>query len=62
MPTPSTATVNRGSRPPGGLSYSWNSRFLDAATCESLAAVQLPQRVAMGFCGNWTPLTETDRR
>lgn len=29
--------------------------ILDAATCESVATVHLPQRVPMGFHGNWTP-------
>ena len=29
--------------------------LLDAQTCESLATVHLPQRVPMGFHGNWSP-------
>jgi carotenoid cleavage dioxygenase len=29
--------------------------LLDAQTCESVATVQLPQRVPMGFHGNWAP-------
>ncbi|WP_409436425.1 carotenoid oxygenase family protein [Mycobacterium sp. SMC-14] len=29
--------------------------ILDAATCEPVATVHLPQRVPMGFHGNWTP-------
>ncbi|MBS9534938.1 carotenoid oxygenase family protein [Mycobacterium sp. M1] len=29
--------------------------MLDAATCEPLATVHLPQRVPMGFHGNWAP-------
>ncbi|MEO6794946.1 MAG: carotenoid oxygenase family protein [Mycobacterium sp.] len=29
--------------------------ILDAATCEPLATVHLPQRVPMGFHGNWAP-------
>lgn len=30
--------------------------ILDAATCESVATVHLPQRVPVGFHGNWTPV------
>lgn len=30
--------------------------ILDAATCEAVATVHLPQRVPMGFHGNWTPV------
>lgn len=30
--------------------------ILDAATCEPVATVHLPQRVPMGFHGNWTPV------
>jgi carotenoid cleavage dioxygenase len=29
--------------------------LLDAQTCESVATVHLPQRVPMGFHGNWSP-------
>ena len=29
--------------------------LLDAQTCESMATVHLPQRVPMGFHGNWAP-------
>jgi carotenoid cleavage dioxygenase len=29
--------------------------LLDAQTCESMATVHLPQRVPMGFHGNWSP-------
>jgi carotenoid cleavage dioxygenase len=29
--------------------------LLDAQTCESVATVHLPQRVPMGFHGNWAP-------
>jgi carotenoid cleavage dioxygenase len=29
--------------------------LLDAQTLESVATVHLPQRVPMGFHGNWTP-------
>lgn len=29
--------------------------ILDAQTCESMATVHLPQRVPMGFHGNWAP-------
>lgn len=29
--------------------------ILDAASCEPMATVHLPQRVPMGFHGNWTP-------
>jgi carotenoid cleavage oxygenase len=29
--------------------------LLDAQTCESLATIHLPQRVPMGFHGNWSP-------
>jgi carotenoid cleavage dioxygenase len=29
--------------------------LLDAHTCESVATVHLPQRVPMGFHGNWAP-------
>jgi carotenoid cleavage oxygenase len=29
--------------------------LLDAQTCESMAVVHLPQRVPMGFHGNWSP-------
>jgi carotenoid cleavage oxygenase len=29
--------------------------LLDAQTCESVAVVHLPQRVPMGFHGNWSP-------
>jgi carotenoid cleavage dioxygenase len=29
--------------------------LLDAQTCESVATVRLPQRVPMGFHGNWSP-------
>ncbi|MGH3557852.1 MAG: carotenoid oxygenase family protein [Mycobacterium sp.] len=29
--------------------------LLDAETCESVATVHLPQRVPMGFHGNWSP-------
>jgi carotenoid cleavage dioxygenase len=31
--------------------------LLDAQTCESVATVHLPQRVPMGFHGNWAPRT-----
>ena len=30
--------------------------LLDAATLESVATVHLPQRVPMGFHGNWAPV------
>jgi carotenoid cleavage dioxygenase len=30
---------------------------LDAQTCEPVATVHLPQRVPMGFHGNWAPRT-----
>jgi carotenoid cleavage oxygenase len=29
--------------------------LLDAQTCESVATIHLPQRVPMGFRGNWSP-------